>query len=239
MANQRPPTHDALLDAAEQLFSEKGYAAVGIREIAERAGANIAAIKYHFGSKSDLYRETVQRAMARREAVGVWDLFRQKPGDPRSAASVLVRFIQLYLTHLLPADGDDSSGNLILREALEPTEAIEAVVGNYMQPHQAMLIEVLGTLVPGSTHDELLCIAHSILAQILHYRVFRPFVERLGLNELDQPRRVAQIADHIARFSLRALGCSDQLIEDAIKAASAAEPATRESRMLNMKGGRT
>jgi hypothetical protein len=176
--------------------------------------------------------------MARREAVGVWDLFRQKPGDPRSAASVLVRFIQLYLTHLLPADGDDSSGNLILREALEPTEAIEAVVGNYMQPHQAMLIEVLGTLVPGSTHDELLCIAHSILAQILHYRVFRPFVERLGLNELDQPRRVAQIADHIARFSLRALGCSDQLIEDAIKAASAAEPATIESWTSNMERGR-
>ena len=69
MAEHRPDTHDALLDVAERLFGEKGYAAVGIREIAEQAGANIAAIKYHFGSKSDLYLQTVRRAMARREAV--------------------------------------------------------------------------------------------------------------------------------------------------------------------------
>ncbi len=35
MTDHRSDTHDALLDVAEQLFGEKGYAAVGIREIAE------------------------------------------------------------------------------------------------------------------------------------------------------------------------------------------------------------
>jgi AcrR family transcriptional regulator len=65
-------TRGALLDAAEELFSRRGYAAVGIREITDAAGVNIAAIKYHFGSKSELYLETVKRAMERASSTGSW-----------------------------------------------------------------------------------------------------------------------------------------------------------------------
>ena len=65
-------TREALLDAAEALFSSKGYAAVGIREITDAAGVNIASIKYHFGSKSELYLETVRRAMERSDAAASW-----------------------------------------------------------------------------------------------------------------------------------------------------------------------
>ncbi len=230
MGDPRPATHEALLEAAERLFSDKGYDAVGIREIAEQAGANIAAIKYHFGSKSNLYGETVCRAMARRDTVGVWDILRDKPHDARSAAVVLLRFIRLFLTHLLPADGYDPTGNLILREALEPTEAIEAVVADYMQPHQAMLIEVLRTLMPHADREELWRAAHSVLGQVLHYRVFRPFVERLGAAKLDRPRVLAQIADHIGTFSLRALGCPPKVIEQALAEAQALETSTSVGR---------
>jgi len=216
VAEHRADTHDALLDVAERLFGEKGYAAVGIREIAEQAGANIAAIKYHFGSKSDLYLQTVRRAMARREAVGVWDVLREKPADLQEGATVLARFIHLFLSHLLPTDGVDTCGNLLLREALEPTEAIEAVVADYMRPHQSMLIGVLEIMLPDAGRRELAMVAHSILGQILHYRVSRPFVERLGVGAAGKPEGVARIARHIARFSLRAVGCSRKVIERAL-----------------------
>ena len=46
-----------LLDAAIKLFSEKGYKAVSVRELADQAKSNLAAISYHFGDKSGLYRE--------------------------------------------------------------------------------------------------------------------------------------------------------------------------------------
>ncbi|MHC5046996.1 MAG: TetR/AcrR family transcriptional regulator [Planctomycetota bacterium] len=74
-------TRGSLLDAAEELFSRKGYAAVGIREITDAAGVNIAAIKYHFGSKSELYLETVKRAMERSESswIATWRRSRPAP----------------------------------------------------------------------------------------------------------------------------------------------------------------
>ncbi len=56
-----PDTKTRILDAAEQLFSELGFNATSVREIATRAEANLAAVNYHFGSKDDLVREVFAR----------------------------------------------------------------------------------------------------------------------------------------------------------------------------------
>jgi AcrR family transcriptional regulator len=53
-----------LLDAGLAVFSEVGYHGATIREIAGRAGTNIAAISYHFGGKDGLYAEVVRSAFA-------------------------------------------------------------------------------------------------------------------------------------------------------------------------------
>lgn len=53
-----------LLDAAEQLFAQKGWAGASIREITQAAGVNVAAAHYHFGSKEALQAAVVERHMA-------------------------------------------------------------------------------------------------------------------------------------------------------------------------------
>jgi AcrR family transcriptional regulator len=55
------PTRDRILDAAEVLFAERGFARASVRAITERAGANLAAVNYHFGSKLELIRAVLQR----------------------------------------------------------------------------------------------------------------------------------------------------------------------------------
>tara|TARA_R110002110_G_scaffold351436_2_gene561429 strand:- start:221 stop:832 length:612 start_codon:yes stop_codon:yes gene_type:complete len=56
-------TQDCLLDAAEALFIENGYSATSLRSIADRAGANLAAAHYHFGSKQGLLATLVHRRL--------------------------------------------------------------------------------------------------------------------------------------------------------------------------------
>jgi AcrR family transcriptional regulator len=53
-------TRAALLDAALQEFSEKGFAGARVRDIAERAGVSKDLIAYHFGGKEGLYRAVQQ-----------------------------------------------------------------------------------------------------------------------------------------------------------------------------------
>ena len=61
--NANQSARDRLLDAAEQLFAQKGFTATGIREITNEANSNIAAVNYHFGSKENLYCEVFRRRL--------------------------------------------------------------------------------------------------------------------------------------------------------------------------------
>lgn len=209
-------TRDTLLDAAEELFGERGYNAVGTREIAERADANIASIKYHFGCKSELYLATVRRAMGKSDAGNVWNYLKLSSPEPAEAAAALSRFIHEMLRQHLMCREPNPCCNFMLREAMEPTEAIDVVVRDYIQPYQRMLMGVIAVVAPQRTPDELQLAASSILGQVMHYRVFRTFIERMHTQPLDEEGRVTQIAEHIARFSLLGLGCDESMIARAI-----------------------
>ena len=50
-------TKDLILEEARKQFSEKGFEGSSVRDICAAAGANVSAIKYHFGGKEGLYRE--------------------------------------------------------------------------------------------------------------------------------------------------------------------------------------
>jgi AcrR family transcriptional regulator len=54
-------TRNRLLDAAEELFADRGYHAVSMRDIARRACVNLAAAGYHYGSKENLFVEALSR----------------------------------------------------------------------------------------------------------------------------------------------------------------------------------
>jgi len=56
-------TRERLLDTAERLFAERGFAATSVRDITAAAECNLAAVNYHFGGKSNLYREAFLRGL--------------------------------------------------------------------------------------------------------------------------------------------------------------------------------
>ena len=60
-------TPGRLLDVAERLFAERGYAAVALKDIVRAAGVNGAAVNYHFGDKRALYRKVIERGLETRE----------------------------------------------------------------------------------------------------------------------------------------------------------------------------
>ena len=54
-------TKTKILDAAEELFAQRGFYGVSIREITRLAGVELALANYHFGPKEDLFREVIAR----------------------------------------------------------------------------------------------------------------------------------------------------------------------------------
>ena len=114
MTDDRQTTKDRLLDAAERLFAEKGFAEVSIRELVAAADVNVAAVNYHFQGKDKLFQEVVRRRfLAQRdrtlnslaEAVGA--------GGPRPALDAIIRAGRPLVSGLLGLPADASAAFLI------------------------------------------------------------------------------------------------------------------------------
>lgn len=56
-------TREKILRVAHQLFGERGFDGVSVREISKTAGVNISAINYHFENKENLFKETIRSCM--------------------------------------------------------------------------------------------------------------------------------------------------------------------------------
>ena len=56
-------TKNKILNAAEQLFADKGFNGTSLREITSQAEVNLAAVNYHFGSKKELIKAVMSRYM--------------------------------------------------------------------------------------------------------------------------------------------------------------------------------
>src|SRR5947209_15309762 len=79
-------TQRALLDAARQVFTERGFAEASIADIVQRAGSSVGSLYHHFGGKSELFvalwqehqaahEEAASTAVAKAKRVGVTDPF--------------------------------------------------------------------------------------------------------------------------------------------------------------------
>jgi AcrR family transcriptional regulator len=119
-------TRRALLDAGRRLFSERGYDAVSVEDLARRARVNKALISYHFGGKRGLYVSVLASGFAR-----VVDQLRVVEEAP-DALEGLHRFFEVFQT--ISRERSDFPA-LFLREAV--SRGIEPAV----LPH---LVEIMG-----------------------------------------------------------------------------------------------
>jgi len=204
-------TRQALLDAAQDLFAERGYDAVATRELAQRAGANIAAITYHFGGKRELYLETVRAAMNHPEAVAAWSTLAGPFADPLAAARAIAAFVAAFLPGLVADDDLRACSCLMLREAMQPSEALPDVIAHFVGPRNRLLSDAVRAARPELSPTEAQHGASSILGQLLHVHLFRPFHE--GLRGAPYGARDVQaLVRHVTVFSLRGLGLSEARI---------------------------
>jgi AcrR family transcriptional regulator len=88
-------TKERILDAAEALFAEQGFAATSMRTITSEAGVNLAAANYHFGSKEMLIQAVLARRLVpiNRERIERLDELESVAAAGPTAAQIVEAFI--------------------------------------------------------------------------------------------------------------------------------------------------
>jgi TetR/AcrR family transcriptional regulator, regulator of cefoperazone and chloramphenicol sensitivity len=196
-------TRIRLLEAAEDVFAEKGYEAATTREICNRAGVrNVGAVNYYFQGKERLYAEAVKYAM-RTCAHGApfpdWP-----PGTP--PARKLREFIRMMMARMLEIP-KEASMTLMTRELtrLTPSAFTAEAVDQNLRPIANVLIRILDELLPDVPFERRVLAGFSIMGQCLYYRQNRAVSEVLFGRRLLQKFSADELAEHIADFSLKAI----------------------------------
>jgi TetR/AcrR family transcriptional regulator, regulator of cefoperazone and chloramphenicol sensitivity len=191
-------TRQRLLEAAGEVFAERGFRDATTQEICRRAAANIAAVHYHFGDKEELYRTVIQYA-EQRAAEGVpADLAPDAPAEERLRAHV-----ESFLVHLFDEGQPAWLGKLMAREMSEPTPGLDVIVQEKIRVSYKRVEAIVRELVgPAASDDDVRACVLSVQGQCLFYRHCHPVLTRLFPGWAVCREGVPELARHIVRFSL-------------------------------------
>ena len=160
----KPPheTRTRILDAAEELFMQHGFEGASMRLLTAKAGVNLAAINYHFGSKHALIEAVFRRRLDPMNAARLAALEaiegEGRPADPE-------RIIRAFVGESLRMIEDTKSGGrnfirLLGRTYTEPAKAIRALIGQLYAPVMARYKAAFERALPHMPREEVVWRIH-------------------------------------------------------------------------------
>lgn len=205
-----------LIQAAIEQFGEHGLRAT-TRDIAARAGQNIAAIAYYFGSKealyiacarwiSDFFNQHFQQHVANAQA-----LIDANSHDKAAIRSVIHSGCAL-MTTLLTNDDTLHMSKFVSREQLSPTEAYNIIHQHMISPMHEHFCRLIARYTGRSSEDtETILHAHGLVGCIVGFRLARETVlKRCGWSEFNAARTelIEKVITQQVDFILQGLSTS-------------------------------
>ncbi|HZD05654.1 MAG TPA: TetR/AcrR family transcriptional regulator [Longimicrobiales bacterium] len=196
-------TRTALLRAGRAMFARRGYDGASIRAITEEAGANLASVTYHFGSKQALYREVLREALAplveRVEAIA---------GGPGRSVERTEAVVRAFFAHL--ADNPDLP-QLMLQEMAagkNPPEPVERFLRSVSGSLARIVREgqALGEIRAG---DPAL-LGLSCVIQPIHLTLVRHWLGFLRGVDPGEPAQRSSLVEHAVAFTRAGLTAPEE-----------------------------
>ncbi len=147
LAERSAYTQNAILDAAEEIFARGGLQGTRVREIADKAGVNVATLYNHYTNKNALYEAVLERGI--QPVTEVVKDFSLSVHDRASAKQA----IEAIMQHLKECP---NVSRLIYLEAVTEGEYLKTIANKWLRP---LVEEILHSIKQEySTNKELLSV---------------------------------------------------------------------------------
>jgi len=193
-----PDRRQAILIAAEKLFSQRGYHGVTIREIALEASVPLALVGYYFGPKHELFHAIFVRWQATAEQrLALLQQTTQSPGRSDHLRQVVEAFVLPVLAQRASAEGEYYA-QLVARELARQTPETQRVLVEFFDPLAHRFIDALHAARPGSDRATAAWAYQFALGALLHH-ISDHRMPRLskGRNKDNDPAAGALLIDFI------------------------------------------
>jgi len=181
-------TKDKILDTAERLIGEQGYAATSLRHIIAEAGVNLAAVHYHFGSKEELLDEVVMRKAALVNPVRLARLDRAEAlagNKPVAVSAVLDAFFAPMVEAACAHPEFVRLMGRIHSEGLMP-----AIAKKHFYSTIDRFVKAFGRALPDLPESEILWRVHFMLGAMAYTMLAPPLFPQIAERETDLEQRL-------------------------------------------------
>ena len=195
-----------MLEAAGEVFAQRGFKAATIQEISQRANANIAAVNYHFRDKETLYREVFRYAMEQSR-----ERYLSYPMDTseRRPAQQLKLELRRYLDVTFSRNRAPWQAMMFFREMLEPTDVFDSLVDERMRPYQEQIVSLVRKVVGQQTEEHVVRFsAFAAISLCGSFHTAQKYLKKVYPDERFNGESSDELAELIATFvigGLRAL----------------------------------
>jgi AcrR family transcriptional regulator len=159
-------TRTRILDAAEELFMLHGFEGTSMRLLTAKAGVNLAAVNYHFGSKDALIEALFRRRLdpMNEERIAALDRL-----EDCSAENIIRAFIGPSLRLIEDAKGGGRNFiRLLGRTYTEPAKTVRALIGQMYAPTMERYKAALERALPQMPRDELVWRMHFMFGTLAY-----------------------------------------------------------------------
>ncbi|MEU4931400.1 TetR/AcrR family transcriptional regulator [Streptomyces yokosukanensis] len=182
-AGQR--TRDGLLAAAQELLARRGQEGVTLREITDRAGANVSAVSYHFGSLKALCDSAIENALERYLDAQIDEVASL---DTASGVEDLAAAFARPMMRALEAGGRDLAVmRTVARVGIDPPEGWGRLTAKFQQSRRD-IVRQLSAKTPGVDEREL-DFRIRCAAGLLNWLVLAPIGAELAAEPPEQIER--------------------------------------------------
>jgi len=170
LINRMTETQGKILDTAEHLFGDQGYAATSLRQIIAAAGVNLAAIHYHFGSKEELLDHLVMRKAGpvNVERLALLDRYEAEAGSaPVPVEKLLRAFLEPPLARIKESPDFAKLMGRLYGEGLMPV-----IAEKHFQPVVIRFLAAFGRALPWLSGQELAVRLQFMVGAMSHSMLF-------------------------------------------------------------------
>jgi TetR/AcrR family transcriptional regulator, upper aerobic nicotinate degradation pathway regulator len=197
-------TAEALIAAGRRLFARHGYDGTSVRAITAKAGANLGAITYHFGSKRALYERVVEDSLV--PLAGRVEAAARGPGTPIERVEGVVR---AYFGHHLVGDPDFL--RLMLQELVLGRMPPQAAAESLWRIKAALTELVLEGQAEGMIRSgDPWIMALGIISHPVHFSLMAPVLRALTGLDLHEPSTRERVVEQALGFVLEGIACESE-----------------------------
>ncbi|UCG56078.1 MAG: CerR family C-terminal domain-containing protein [Phycisphaerales bacterium] len=195
---------DRLLDAAEELFCERGFDDTGVRDIAAAAGCNIASVNYYFRGKDNLYLEVWRRRLVlmRQTRLASIDEIMSREDPPPRLEDLLRSYAYAFVQPMANENMGRQFIKLMAREMIDPHLSENVLYEELIKPTVPALHKALVKTCPGLDESKTLLMILSIVGQLMHALHTKGFFEQThGHGKKLFEYSLTDAVEHIVKFS--------------------------------------